>query len=896
MSHGIRLLMWKVKWSDKELECMQALRTSNYEQFKDRNPNRLEGTCQWVFGHENFRNWRESKSSGLLWISADPGCGKSVLSKSLVDKDLKSMDSRITCHFFFKDNNDKQKSITTALSALLHQLFSQQKSLIHHALPDYADDGKQLHQSFHKLWGILVKAASDPKAGEVICILDALDECEESDRYDIIKALNSLYRGVNTHKYDKLKLKFLVTSRPYHDIERRFAQLAHGIPTIRLRGEKESEAISHEINIVIKQRVSDLGAELDLYQSEQSALERELLNMTHRTYLWLHLILDVIRDQLGLTDKKLKQIISTLPSTVDQAYEAMLSKVKDRERAQKLLHIVVAATRPLTLSEMNIALAIEDYHQSYGDLDLENETRFQITLRNLCGLFVNVVDQKVYLIHQTAKEFLVANSEVRLSGWKHSLDPLESEIRLAGICITYLMLTDFDNVLVNDMSSHNSVTKQQPEEHGFLSYAACFWPTHYRQSQRRVTKDISKSVLEILDTRSKRFQTWFPLYWKLAHPYTSTLQSASSMMVASYFGHETVVELLLKMGKSDVNSKDRNGRTPLSWASENGHSTVVELLLETDKVNVDSADRSSRTPLSWAAGNGREAVVKLLFDTGKADVDVKERYGRTPLSWAAGNGHEAVVKLLLEMGKAHVNSKDRSGRTPLSWATENGHGAVVKLLLEVGRADVDLKDRSGRTPLSWAAENGQEAVIRLLLEIGKAEVDSKDDVNGRTPLSRAAENGNEAVVKLLLEIGKADVDSKDDVHGRTPLSWAAENGHSIVVKLLLRTSRADVESEDVNDRTPLSWAAENGHEAVVKLLLETGKADVNSEAMNGRTPLSWSAGNGHEAVVKLLLGTGMTDIDSQDVTGRTALSWAAEIKYEDKREAVVKLLHSFSPS
>jgi ankyrin repeat domain-containing protein 50 len=79
-----------------------------------------------------------------------------------------------------------------------------------------------------------------------------------------------------------------------------------------------------------------------------------------------------------------------------------------------------------------------------------------------------------------------------------------------------------------------------------------------------------------------------------------------------------------------------------------GHETVVKLLLETGKVDVDSKDfEYGRTPLWWAAGGGHEAVVKLLLETGKGDVDAKDfKYGRTPLSWAAEGGHEAVVKLL----------------------------------------------------------------------------------------------------------------------------------------------------------------------------------------------------------------------------------------------------------
>ena len=42
-------------------------------------------------------------------------------------------------------------------------------------------------------------------------------------------------------------------------------------------------------------------------------------------------------------------------------------------------------------------------------------------------------------------------------------------------------------------------------------------------------------------------------------------------------GHEAVVKLLLEKG-AELESKDRDGRTPLSWAAENGQEAVVKLL------------------------------------------------------------------------------------------------------------------------------------------------------------------------------------------------------------------------------------------------------------------------------------------------------------------------------
>ncbi|KAL8310334.1 hypothetical protein RB597_010258 [Gaeumannomyces tritici] len=43
------------------------------------------------------------------------------------------------------------------------------------------------------------------------------------------------------------------------------------------------------------------------------------------------------------------------------------------------------------------------------------------------------------------------------------------------------------------------------------------------------------------------------------------------------YGHEAVVKLLLATGKVDANSKDEDGRTPLSWAAQNGHTAVAKL-------------------------------------------------------------------------------------------------------------------------------------------------------------------------------------------------------------------------------------------------------------------------------------------------------------------------------
>lgn len=131
---------------------------------------------------------------------------------------------------------------------------------------------------------------------------------------------------------------------------------------------------------------------------------------------------------------------------------------------------MTAAVRPLTLEEISLSLAVNAEDQSIDDIQDEIQTseQTQIMIRDLCGLFLVVVEGKVYLLHQTAKEFLVKDptrGDTGTSTWKHSLHPRESHYILAGICTLYL----------------TKVTKYNTFP-GFMHYAASNWAVHFREA------------------------------------------------------------------------------------------------------------------------------------------------------------------------------------------------------------------------------------------------------------------------------------------------------------------------------------------------------------------------------------------------------------------------------
>ncbi|PQE04262.1 ankyrin repeat protein [Rutstroemia sp. NJR-2017a BVV2] len=863
---------------------------SDYEGYKNFNETRVPGTCEWFFDDDRFRGWRDSGISSLLWVSAGPGCGKSVLSRALIDEGRLSTNvtTSTVCHFFFKDGEEGRMESTNALCAILHRLFTQDPtgSLIRYALQSYQNHGRKLTLNFSELWQILENCARSLDTREIVCVLDALDECNAAGRLQLTNQLKEFYFKQDQSSR-RLKLKFLITSRPYDDLEASFRNFSNTTAYLRFDGDNKSKEINQEINLVIDARMDDIAG--DFADEDRRKISERLKSMDHRTYLWLHLTIDIIKQSPSKYGRlyDVENLLSELPAEISDAYENILGRSKNEKHTEILLQIILAAAQPLTLDEANIALTLalqKEQFMSYAALQssLWPSKNFQSTVKNLCGLFINVYDSKLSFIHQTARGFLLHPE--RQGKWKGRLNMPESHSTILRPCLYYLLLPDIPTLVQGDYTFHTN-----NPEYPFFYYTALHWPLHYNSQNFHDTgigseKEISALALSLCETGSERYDAWSNIYRSEIYRFP---RYASSFIIASYFGFKGVVQLLLATSKVELNSKDYYNRTPLSYAAEKGYEAVVQLLLATGKVELNSKDDFNRTPLSYAAMEGHEAVVQLLLATGKVELNVKENFNRTPLLHAAEKGYEAIVQLLLATGKVELNSKNDYGLTPLSCAAEKGYKTIVQLLLATGKVELNSKDGLNQTPLSRAAMEGHEAVVQLLLATGKVEPDSKDKFN-RTPLSYAAMEGHEAVVQLLLATGKVELNLKDDFNG-TPLLYAAREGHEAVVQLLLTTGKVELDLTDRYNRTPLSYAAEGGYEAIVQLLLATGNVELDSKDYINRTPLSYAAVNGHKAVVQLLLATGKVELNSKDEYDQTPLSYAAK----EGHEAVVKLLQKY---
>lgn len=137
-------------------------------------------------------------------------------------------------------------------------------------------------------------------------------------------------------------------------------------------------------------------------------------------------------------------------------------------------------------------------------------------------------------------------------------------------------------------------------------------------------------------------------------------KNRTALFIASYWGREEVVRLLLGAG-ADFRPTGDDGSTPLSKAAELGRVGVVNILLCQEGIHHDARDGDGRTALWKASSRGKEEVVKLLLGTG-VDPRLANNDGLTPLIVARERRYNGCIRLL----EVSIKSLLSSSSSPLS--------------------------------------------------------------------------------------------------------------------------------------------------------------------------------------------------------------------------------------
>lgn len=561
-----------------------------------------------------------------------------------------------------------------------------------------------------------------------------------------------------------------------------------------------------EISLVIDKRVErfrEKREQPDIHDETHRAISEQLAQIENRTYLWVSLIFPELDKNVGSSQGTLLKVIRTIPSTVQEAYERILSFSKSPRKARKLLHFVLAAQRPLTLGEMNTALAHIENCISADDLELEPEPTFRETVKELCGLFVSVSDSRIYLIHQTAREILLgSNSKKPVPNakdiWMHSMDLSTSHFELAKTCLLYLHLSEL-------IGRDPPMSDQNVRRQALRSYSREHWRFHVLNSDPEALKSLMNLMLSMTTPGSQAFKNW-----------------TTKLGIRTRF----------RRPSSDyVDLQDIVHMDQLSVAVTLKLRSLVSFLLEREEQSIeeDFLDQAAVCAIRSCPD-----IFYLFWDNG-LDLEAQLNQSRSFLHEAAEHERIEIAQRLIEAGAA-VNREDGDLREPLYFAVRRRSVAMLSLLIEEG-ARVNHKDIKGETVLHEAVRLRSLEMTAYMLKHG-AEAGSSD-CKGRTALVYAAEASDRDLTSLLIEHG-AQGDSKDQ-YGRTPLSYAAEAlEDSIVADLIQKGAQVDMKCKKM--RTPLSYAAEFCTDSIIKTLIKNGAA-VDSSDWRSNTPLMYAAIN-----------------------------------------------------
>ena len=148
-----------------------------------------------------------------------------------------------------------------------------------------------------------------------------------------------------------------------------------------------------------------------------------------------------------------------------------------------------------------------------------------------------------------------------------------------------------------------------------------------------------------------------------------------------------IAEALVAHG-ADTRAKDKVGRTPLNtvpdagamevllqkggWEKRDisrglncgvytGNAEIMRVLLD-HGADINIRDRQGRTSISWAAQYGFKESLKLFLERG-ADITIKDNEGQTPLDWAVTMGNNEAAEIL----KAHTSNPVTQPKKGFRW-------------------------------------------------------------------------------------------------------------------------------------------------------------------------------------------------------------------------------------
>ncbi|KAI1742727.1 hypothetical protein F4680DRAFT_445764 [Xylaria scruposa] len=846
-------------------------------------------TCAWFLDSPLYIDWAKNtmrNDHNFLWIKGKPGAGKSTLMKFLLknlrDRIRKAGNQEILISFFFNARGDDLEKTTAGMyRSLLLQLLEARPNL-RYVLDSIRIGHVWTIGSLKSLFEEVLQGLGDTS---ILCLIDALDECEEAQIRDMVSFLSD--PGVLSNRH-----RICFASRHYPHI------------TIKIgRNLILEEQIGHSQDIESYLHNALVIEDVTLAEQIRCDLQKKACGV----FMWVVLVVGILNEEYDAgREDDLRVRIQQLPGDLHDLFLDILTRDKNNMDGLLLcIQCVLFARRPLTPEQLCFAIIskLEPHKLShYHSHNISADNIKRRILNNSKGLVESTGSRRptIQFIHESVSDFLLKENgfgrlwpsiSTNVFGLSHDA--------LKQCCQAYISMHE-----AVDCQGSPRFSQRFP----FIDYAYREILFHSNQAQR-------------YNVCQQDFLATFPrLGWIKHHNLLERAPERLYTPKASllYILAETGMAALIRAHKNRQScfkvEDERYGLPILAASATKSHEAIQTMLeLETERLseasfakltsmmppNLDISCTSNeycefskeRGLLHQLVEYGNEKMSIFFLAVENCDIDVKNKQGMSILLLAAEKGFVALVNALLDSG-ADILAVNDKGKSPLHVAIIYGHIEVVRLLIDRG-ADISAINNYELSPFHEAIFNGHIDVVRLL--IGRGAGISVTDRNGSS-LLHAAINHNYfiynhiEVMRLLIDRG-ADI-SATDHNGSSLLHAAAGHGDVGAIKLLIDRG-ADISATDHNGSSLLHAAINDNyitHSDIIELLIDRG-ADVSATDKFGRSPLQRAISKGHIGTAKLLIKSG-ADLSAVDDHGETALTLASKLepKYLGFTEVVEMIL------
>lgn len=848
----------------KRLKVVSQFRTTRYEEYMVTHPPRARGTFEWLHRNDQYISWLQ-QNFGLLLLSAGPHCGKSVLTKYLVEDVLPFGEPAPTVAYFFFGHNPEQRSLTNALSAMIRQILYRLPELVNVCQDEVQVHGSALTSDFLPLWKVFKKVVDFPNKRQIVCVLDGLDACHRSERKLFTKVLKDFLKyGLGRQP----SIKFLITTREDLETLEEFQGIASAL-ALTFNKEIDNSGSSggigqdtetdiqlrRDFNLVLDDYANVLTTKKGLSSGMYETIKYSLRPLPSEpiTYIWMSQMIDDLGQNLIDTPERWQNILNRAPQAIFQRYETMLQGISGEEACwvRTLLCLVLATERPLTLHEMNIAMHVRDRRIAYSEAEigLPSDESFQRWITLTCKGFVTVFQGRILFIHHTAETFLLQSLDedvgpgqaVPSSRWQGSITVPQAHRAMAETCIAYLSLGIFTSPEMTGLTREfNQGLKAAQQmfwdgmllansflDHGYIScagfledlglskfslYALQYWAAHFRLAQELTDAG------SCLDIGPEFHQAYFDLFDD-TQPFTRPWLVMTVQLLEEDCGYR-----LTEFDTQTGNVQCHHSICLTSLASLFGHYRLLKEYLEPTAIEAPQF-------LSTACRNTDDLVIEPPTPN------------LQPCFFAAGLGHSNCLDYILDTQTLET-AEDLLQRTTLHQAVRLGRYNCFESL--INRFDIYKPDKDGYTPFYYAVNRitkpvedlaGRRHVLRILAKAKaqRGEMTITNDTtnsNVTSLFSIAAQLPNDTFLEQLYH-PKSVEDAKNSGKIRNSRLFRTAYEDSLIKYLV--DSGEDINVRGESGFSPLHLASFKSLWNV-EFLLHAG-ADVFAVDKDGRTPL-----------------------------------------------------------